>query len=71
MNFAIQIDVRDGSTHHVFGSSERSLREAEAVRDGWRSQPPENYYTLIVAGSPQNIFVRDIVDVRVVAGDGR
>jgi hypothetical protein len=70
-SFAIQIDDHDGGTRHVFGSGEQALRVAEALRDGWRTQRSDDYYSLVIEGRPEQIFVRDIADVRVVVGGGR
>ena len=61
----LRIDLADGSTLHLFGAGQQALREAEAVRDGWRTQPPENFYTFNPDGNRRDVFVRDITDVRL------
>lgn len=66
--FAVQIDTRDGSTHHMFGSGPDACAEAVAMRDGWQDQHPDGYYTIIVHGEETKVFVRDIADVRLVEG---
>jgi hypothetical protein len=68
MNFALQIDTRNG-THHMFGSGPAALAEAETIRDCWRSQPANAYYSLVMPdGTRQRVQVAEITDVRVVVG---
>lgn len=66
--FAVQVAMRDGSTHHLFGSGPTAYAAAVAIRDGWRRESPDNYYTFTTDGSRTDIFVRDIADVRLVEG---
>ncbi len=66
--FAIQIDMVGGGTLHMFSSGAGMLREAIALRDGWRSEHPDKYWAVVDAGQRRRIFMRDIADVRVIEG---
>lgn len=67
-SFAIQIDLTDGGTHHMFGSGEAGLAQAYIIRDGWRDQPSSHYYTFAGSRGKTDIYVRDIRDVRIIEG---
>jgi hypothetical protein len=69
--FAVQIDLADGSTQHSFGSGAAALQEAYAFRDGWRGRHPDSHCTLIGDAGERRVYVRDITDVRVLAGNRR
>lgn len=66
MDWELQVDTDKGTTR-VLGSTEEGYRDAVAMRDSWRSQPPEGRYVLTDSGGATQVAVRDIRDVRVVA----
>lgn len=72
IQFALQVDLADGGTLHMFGKGEQAHTEFLRIRDGWRDQPPEAYYTFVEHGArPRRVFVSDIREVRFVMGGER
>lgn len=66
--FAIHVDLVGGGELHLFTSGDEFYREAVALRDGWRDAGPDQFWAYVHEGEHRRLYMRDIRDVRVVAG---
>ncbi|MET0415016.1 MAG: hypothetical protein ABW022_03215 [Actinoplanes sp.] len=71
VRFAVQIAMRDGDTQHMFGSGQANLTAAQAFRETWADQHPDNYWTITTPDGSRDVYIRDIADVQVLVGELR